>query len=297
MAFAAAAAKPTMAPLFADWLDQESASTAAIAADSSDEYEAAYPKIEHETVCLKVTEYLNCQACQTDSCGTIEKHIEHKVTCCNGIQTHGNYYYPDGDGDGGYGDDDGTVVAPAPPVPIGSCDVTFNPLTPILVHEGCTKVGTFSRTCNVAHGALCGAPFCDGLIFKQEGFVYNSTVISKTNPTRPTGEVDCLTTVGGIPRVAAMGYGSYGPPTPPSPPPPAGPCDGKKYFKNTADIWTGPVTIYSRKHHFTYHFGTMQYVDNWDSNVATCTDEAKVPLVTPYTYTIKMNKPQGHYYN
>jgi len=296
---AIAAAKPVMRPMFADWLDQESARTAgipaSIAADSS-EYEPEYPPLEHEVLCLKEVKTENC-ACDSTECVLganatsccISKYHESVFSCCNGITTDGNYYYPDGE-EYSYGD--GMDPVSTDVVPIGSCDTkaTFFK-TPIKV-SNCDKIGTFTKVCHIAHGALCGSPFCDGLILKQEGNIFRSWAISKTDPAAP--ENSCTTKAGTPAQL--MGYGGDSYPGSPTTTPPV--CTvttaGGKYYKSMADMWTGPVTIYSRKHHFKYHFGTMEYAKWYKENV-TCTNDEKLPLVVPYTYTLKMNKPLTKY--
>jgi len=61
---ALAAAKPTLRPLFDEWHEQQG--EAKIAADDS-EY-ADYPKLEHETLCLKATEFSNARYACEGSC-------------------------------------------------------------------------------------------------------------------------------------------------------------------------------------------------------------------------------------
>jgi len=59
-----------------------------------------------------------------------------KVACCNGIQTNGNYYYPD---------DDPEDLTPTPPVIIGSCFTSVAPIFPaITISTGLKKIATFT---------------------------------------------------------------------------------------------------------------------------------------------------------
>jgi len=292
--------------MYDEWIEQQG-SEAKIAADDS-EY-GDYPHLEHEVVCLKATAFENCEKCRTGRfCDPFD--YETKVACCNGIQTNGNYYYPD---------DDPEEMTPTPPVVIGSCHTHVMPLvTPITIAPGHKKLATFTKFCSIAHGSLCGAPFCNDLQLVQNGIVMQGLAISKNDPrTNPpagwsfnqcpvmsgppnqgTGDSTTNRTVTdpveimGAAETEGYGYGGYdgygGPGGSTPPPPPASP-----WYKGYVEVYSGPVTIYSKKYHFKYHFGHMEFT-MWAGNTTVQATKPKLPEVNPWTYTLKMVKPQGY---
>lgn len=169
---------------------------------------------------------------------------------------------------------------------------------------------------SIAHGSLCGAPFCNDLQLVQNGIVMQGLAVSKNDPriSPPAGwSFDACPVLsggfGGIEDslgnrsakgVHAMGaaesegygyggdssYGGY-PNTPPTPPPTT------TWYKGFVEVYSGPVTIYSKKHAFKYHFGHMEFT-NWAGNTTEVSTKGKHPEVNPWTFTLKMNKPQGY---
>lgn len=91
---ALAAAKPTLRPMYDEWLEQQGEAKIAAAEDDDSEY-GDYPKLEHETVCLKATAFENCARCIPDDetpkrCGGESRQDEGSgcppMPICNTIQ-------------------------------------------------------------------------------------------------------------------------------------------------------------------------------------------------------------------
>jgi len=169
---------------------------------------------------------------------------------------------------------------------------------------------------SIAHGSLCGAPFCNDLHLVQHGAVVQGLAISKTDPrlSPPAGwafnQLPVLSGIYGdsvsnrtalrvdvepMGAVETEGYGygddSYNGGNPPGPPPP--PPAPQNWCKGYVEVYSGPVTVYSKKYHFKYHFGFLEFT-NWAGNTTCSTTKPKLPEVNPWTYTLKLNKPQGY---
>lgn len=148
------------------------------------------------------------------------------------------------------------------------------------------------------------------MVLTQTGTIYKSTdVVSKTNPTGPVPDpVTCLLkdTFSPDNRRGSSGSARTGKSIPAKKADAAElayivPGDRDSYFVASATIFSGPVTITSRKYDIKYAYGFMDFVSTWTPTLTTGTlvpvtataDEAREKHeVSPFTYILKMNKPE-----
>lgn len=152
---------------------------------------------------------------------------------------------------------------------------------------------------NVKNGGNCGHPFCDSMVLSQNGAIYTSTAVSRTNPAPPARDPACSGSLfqreiegrfGGSPVAAkkadvsetVKASGEHG--------------HSRTYYRGVAEIWSGPITITSHKYNIKYKEGFAEYA-YWSTAGVTSISESDAEgqvLVNPFTYTLKLTKPHGY---
>jgi hypothetical protein len=142
------------------------------------------------------------------------------------------------------------------------------------------------------------------MVLTQTGTIYTSTdVVSKTNPTAPVPETTCPAgsfytppPEGNGSRSARKGKSISAKKADAAELAYIVPGDRDSYFVGSATIFSGPVTITSRKYDIKYAAGFMDFVAEWQAAAGPATvtaDEASEKHeVQPFTYILKINKPE-----
>lgn len=318
------AAKLNAPPMFAEWLEQKT--VAARPATAKPAAAAAYyQEADYVTACFKQVAKRNCRCigcidtCADSGAPSCSASVESgsPPLCCNTAYTEDGLSccHEEDYGRYQYDTDDSMALPGLGDLEVGTCETTayyFNLPVPVGSSTVVTKIGTFTKLCNLnSHVDRCGHPFCDSMVLTQTGTIYESTdVVSKTNPTAPTPDtVTCpaSSTFPGFDSTGRSGSARKGKSVPAKKASAAEPAyivpgDRDSYFVGGATIFSGPVTITSRKYDIKYAYGYMDFVSVWTPTsttgttttlvTATADEASEKHEVLPFTYILKIHKPE-----